>query len=327
MKRIVTADIHISKTPIDAYRLVFLKETLPALLDKYKVEQLIVGGDLTQDKDGHPASLVNELVGAFIHLSSKCEVIILQGNHDFQSKEHPFFQFLSYFKNIFWISGPMQKDGCLYLPHTRDYKQDWAGIDFKGHDFIFAHNTFEGTKVNGQSLSGIPTNIFPNDSVVLSGDIHEPQQVDVVTYIGSPFLCSFGDDYKPRVLFLDGLKAKSIRVGGQQKRLLNLDWVAGGMAKLAQSANENDIVKIQVHTNMEHVAKWADIRQEVEQWAIQNKFVLNSVIPIVSYDKGERQKVVSSVRRTDNEYVNAFVKRNGTDEQTTAIGKSIIETV
>jgi predicted phosphodiesterase len=326
MIRLVTSDIHISKNPIDVYRLVFLKETLPALLDKYKATQLIVAGDITQDKDGHPASLVNEMVECFHNLSKKCEIIILQGNHDASNVQDPFFQFLSKFDNIKWISAPIVLDNCLYLPHTRDYKKDWVGIDFEGHDFIIAHNTFGGTTVNGQSLSGIPTNIFPDDAAVLSGDIHEPQQVDVVTYIGSPFLCSFGDDYQPRVLVLDGLKAKSVKLHGQQKRLINMHW-PNDIELLYPLVQEKDIVKIQVHLRMEHVAKWADIRQEVEQWATNNKFVLNSIIPVVEYDKGERQKIASSVRRTDNEYVSAFVKRNGIDSKVADIGLDIIEIV
>lgn len=326
MRRFCTGDIHISRNPIDAYRMVFLRDTLPALLDKHEIEQLIFLGDMCEQKDQHPASLVNDVVECFYDLSKKCEIIILQGNHDFSNKEHPFFQFLSKFDNISWINVPTERDGCLYLPHTRNYKQDWKHLDFIGLDWIFAHNTFFGTNTNtGYALSGIPTSIFPDDAAIISGDIHEPQSFDMITYVGAPYTVDFGDDYSPRVLLLDGLKAKSVKVYGQQKRLLSLDWAAGGMAKLAQSANEGDIVKVQVQIQMSDVAKWADIRQEVEQWAIQNKFIVNTIQPIVSVYEGKRQTLVKSVRKTDHEYLASFVKRNGIDTETANTGRELID--
>lgn len=206
----------------DRYRTDFVVKTLPELVGKHKPDQLLILGDVTEHKDQHPARLVNELVNALCDLaaSHKLEIIVLQGNHDFLSNAHPFFAFLENFKGIRWIAKPEVLDNCLYLPHTRDYKKDWKGIDFKGHDFIFAHNIFEGVKANGQKLSGIPTKIFPEDAFVISGDVHEPQSFDCVTYVGSPFTTDYGDDYQGRVLLLKGLKAKSIKVFGPQKRLV-----------------------------------------------------------------------------------------------------------
>ena len=99
MRRLVTGDVHISQNPRDAYRLVFLEKTLPDLIDRHKVEQLLVLGDLTQAKEKHPASLVNSVVGAFHQLSKQCEIVLLQGNHDYQSVGSPFFEFLSCFEN------------------------------------------------------------------------------------------------------------------------------------------------------------------------------------------------------------------------------------
>jgi len=328
MRRLVTSDWQLDANPRDRYRLDFVTKTLPELIDKYKIDQLLVLGDITEAKDNHPALLVNEIVQAFVQLSSKCEILILQGNHDFQAKDHPFFQFLSQFKNIFWISGIFHKDNCLFLPHTRNYKQDWKNVDFEGHDFIFAHNIFTGVNTQtGHALSGIPTTIFPEDSQVISGDVHESQELDngKIVYVGSPTLCDFGDSYQPRVLLLDGLKMRSIKVYGQNKRLISLDWAGGGMSKAAQSVNENDIVKIQVQIQMTDVAKWAEIRQEVEDWAIQNKFVINTIAPVVAYDSGERQKIVKSVRKTDHQYVQSFVQRNGVDKETADIGRELIE--
>lgn len=220
MKRLISSDWQLTDNPRDKYRTDWVVNELPKLIDKYKPDQLLVLGDLTESKDAHPAPLVNEIVNCFCSLAESVEIVVLQGNHDFLHNEHPFFAFLENFKSIHWISKPEVLDGCLYLPHTRDYKKDWKGINFNGHDFILAHNTFAGTKVNGQELSGIPTDIFPENCCVVSGDVHEPQQVGPIIYVGSPFLVDFGDDFQPRVLLLEDLKVKSIKVSGLQKRVI-----------------------------------------------------------------------------------------------------------
>jgi calcineurin-like phosphoesterase family protein len=328
VRRLVTSDLQLQDGPRDRYRTDFVVKTLPELISKYKADQLLVLGDICEKKDFHPAPLVNEIVSCFSDLSQKCQIIILQGNHDHVHKTAPYFEFLSCFENIYWISVPTVRDDCLFLPHTREYKKDWKGVNFSGHDFIFSHNIFDGVKANGQKLSGIPLSVFPDDAFVISGDVHHPQSLGVVTYVGSPCLCDHGDDYQPRVLLLDGLDVKSIKVYGQQKRLIwcSVNKIAG-VRELAfdHDANANDIVKIKVELTMEDVAQWPEIRQEVEQWAIKNKFVVNSIVPEVEYVVGERAQVIQGDKKTDIQYLDAFVKRSGADEKTAAIGQEIID--
>lgn len=330
MKRLVTSDWQLADNTRDRYRTDWVVNALPKLIEKYKPDQLLVLGDITEHKDQHPAPLVNELVNALCSIAELCEIVILQGNHDFLHNAHPFFAFLENFKGIHWMGKPEVHDNCLYLPHTRNYKQDWKGIDFSGYDFIFAHNIFEGVKANGQALSGIPRTIFPAGAFVISGDVHEPQTLGTVTYVGSPTLCDFGDDYQSRILLLDGLTVKSIKVHGQQKRLIfcAVNKIAG-IRELAydHNANENDIVKIKVHMTMDDVPLWADIRKETEDWAVQNKFIVNSIVPIVEYEQGKRTKTVASQRKSDDQYMDAFALRNGIDETTANVGKEIAKWV
>ena len=226
MKRLVTSDWQLCDNPRDRYRTDFVVKTLPILIQKYKPDQLLILGDLTEQKDNHPASLVNEVTDTLCSLASsfEIEIIVLQGNHDFLHNAHPFFAFLENWPRIHWIKQPEEFDNCLYLPHTRNYKEDWKNIGFtKQYDYIFAHNIFTGVNAaSGHALSGIPPTIFPKDALVISGDVHEPQTVadGRIIYVGSPCLTDFGDSYKPRVLLLDGLDVKSIKVKGVQKRLI-----------------------------------------------------------------------------------------------------------
>ena len=90
------------------------------------------------------------------------------------------------------------------------------------------------------------------------------------------------------------------------------------------NANPNDIVKIKVHLQMEDVAEWATIRQEVEQWAIKKKFIVNSIVPIVAYDIASRQKVVKNNKKSDSQYLQTFVGRTGADNKTANVGMEII---
>lgn len=331
MRRLVSSDWQLADNARDRYRLDWCKSDLLKLVDKYQPDQLLCLGDITEHKDEHPASLVYEIVDLFHKLANKCEVIILQGNHDFLHKGHPFFQFLQLTNNIRWIAAPTVIDNCLYLPHTRDYKKDWAQVDLKGsYNFIFAHNIFTGATGNGQKLSGFPTNIFSRDSVVISGDVHEPQAFDNIIYVGSPCLCDFGDDYVPRVLLLDGLDIKSIKVKGPQKRVINCAVNrSNGKRELAfdHNANVGDIVKIKADLMMEDIPAWDEIKQEIHDWCVKQQFIVNTIQPIVAVTIGERSRAIISKKKTDNQYFENFIQRTGIDEQTANVGKSIIELI
>jgi predicted phosphodiesterase len=329
MKRLVTADLQLDATSLNKYRLDFFAEKLPALVQKYAPDQLLVLGDITEQKDYHPAPLVNLIVDTFCHLSELCEeVIILEGNHDYSHAKHPFFSFLNQdnFDRIKWFGGVHEYDNCLFLSHTRNHKEEWKAVrTFEGFDYIFAHNIFTGVKANGQSLSGIPVSIFPDDCCVISGDVHEPQSFDCVTYVGSPYLCNFGDDYVPRVLLLDDLDIKSIKIKGPQKRLIEVyfnqsqdDWVFKG------TYDEGDTIKFQVYLKMENVASWAKIRAWVEKWASKRNVIAHSINPIVEYVKGEGSKLVKGSRKSDNDFLDSFVARFGLDEHTAGVGKDLI---
>ena len=330
MKRLVTSDLQLDDNPRDRYRTDFMVNELPKLIAKYKIDQLLVLGDICELKDRHPAPLVNDIVNCFTKLAQLCEVVILQGNHDYLHIGHPYFEFLTNFENVSWISAPTVRDNCLYLPHTRDHKKDWKDLKFDGFEFIFAHNIFTGVTANGIQLSGIPGSVFPDDAQVVSGDVHEPQSLDngKIVYVGSPVLCDFGDSYQPRVLLLDGLDIKSIKVHGQQKRLINcsVDKIAGKRElNFDHDANENDIVKIKVSLMMDDVAEWATIRQEVADWAAEHKFIVNTIQPIVDYVQGARPAVVKNKSKSDIQFLESYVKRLGADEKVAEIGKELLE--
>ena len=325
MRRLITADWQLDDGPRDRYRIDFVRNRLPKIVEKYQPSELLLLGDITESKDHHPAALVNEVVGCIHDLSQLCQVIILRGNHEYISIDNPFFEFVNRFDNVKWINKPEEWAGSLFLPHTRNYKKDWKDISFDGYDYLFCHNIFTGVdSANGHALSGIPPSIFPKDARVISGDVHEPQSFDCITYVGSPFTVDFGDAFQPRVLLLDGDRQVSIKVGGQQKRLVQVIWPDEFYADLC---NPNDIVKIEVHLKMEHVAKWQEIRASVEDWAKKQQFIVNTISPQVAYVAGKRKAAVKHENKSDVQYLESYANRLGLDKDTVKAGQKFLEDI
>ena len=96
MNSLVTGDWHFSDNPRDDYRHAYMKK-LMRLIKRKKVNNLIVLGDLTEEKDRHSAWLVNQVVLHFAELSQLCKIYILRGNHDYVDPDTPFFSFLGHF--------------------------------------------------------------------------------------------------------------------------------------------------------------------------------------------------------------------------------------
>ena len=103
MTALAIADLHLTEKRRDAYRFAVM-EYIAELIEKHNVSTLLILGDLTEAKDYHPATLVNDIVDIFYSFSCLAEVIILTGNHDYIEADCPFFHFLKHFKRIRWIN-------------------------------------------------------------------------------------------------------------------------------------------------------------------------------------------------------------------------------
>ena len=104
MASLVIADLHLTSNPRDEYRFDFLEKTLPAMLRRYKVDELILLGDITHQKDNHGAVLVNRVVNDIKVLSKNVGCVIIDlGNHDYANPQHPFFKFLRHLPGVRFI--------------------------------------------------------------------------------------------------------------------------------------------------------------------------------------------------------------------------------
>jgi DNA repair exonuclease SbcCD nuclease subunit len=340
MLTLITADLHLSDATRDNYRHQWIGEALPALIRQHKVGCLLCLGDLCESKDYHSAWLVNRVVDHFYKLASLCPVVVLRGNHDYlTSADNPFYQFLKRIKGIHWINTPFESTGklsdkcfphslgdVLFLPHTTNYQRDWKLLNFKKYDWIFAHQTFTGAdNGHGFRLDGIPLDVFPKDAHVISGDVHKPQTLGCVTYVGAPTTIDFGDDYKPRVLLLDGKKVTSIPCSGPQKRLIelsagNLAFPISGPATVAKG----DILKVRVSISSKQMEHWPEIKDRVHKWGDKHGYIIHQVIPVQTGSNVSKKAVVSKAR-TDEQIFLDYVKSRKIDERTAKTGRILMQ--
>jgi hypothetical protein len=205
---LLTSDLHLTAAPRDAYRWTLFDY----LEDQCRVEEvktLCILGDLTDAKDYHPSSLTNRIVEQVVRMRKVVdEVLILQGNHDYLRAGHAYFEFLNHIPGVRFIVKPYEDLGegvpTLWLPHTKTPATDWAGLDTTHYEYVFMHQTVGGAVAsNGQKMDGENVPDLSAWGKVYSGDIHVPQVIKGVEYVGSPYHVHFGDAFDPRLVLID----------------------------------------------------------------------------------------------------------------------------
>lgn len=336
MTVLITADLHLNDLARDQYRHDWMANILPVLLKKYKISRLLILGDLCDSKDHHGAWLVNQLVDHFTMLAEICPIIIQMGNHDYIVADNPFFEFLGKIPGVTWISKPttsaeleIPKISALFLPHTANYQRDWKGLKFDAYSYIFAHQTFQGAAVGPRKLDGIPTDIFPNDITVVSGDIHQPQEFGPIVYVGSPYLEDFGDDFNPRVLLLEDKNASgkltSIPSPGPQKRLVEISSIAE-LSK-QRSINSGDILKVRVKLAATDHAKWPTIKDDVKAWGEDNGFIIHLVQPQIDSKGAGGMSKRKTVTRTDEQLLETYAQSRAVSTSTLKTGLTLMSKI
>lgn len=214
---IVTADLHLTANPRDEYRWgVF--DLLRELAEGHDDVRFVILGDLTDAKDRHPSRLVNRVVTSVERLAECGKVYILAGNHDYIERRECFFAFLNSLPGVRFIHSEPRvlrwgRRRVLFLPHmpgtavgeieTALRPHNATTGDLEPFDLVFMHQTVEGSVAsNGVRLGGLPRELFAPHGLVLSGDVHVPQRVGPVEYVGSPYPVRFGDEAECRVVVL-----------------------------------------------------------------------------------------------------------------------------
>jgi len=262
---ILCSDLHLTERERDEYRWEFL-DWLAEELDRSGEDELFILGDLTDQKDGHSAKLVNRIIDTLFGLPAN--VTILKGNHDYTDADCPFFRFLDkeMGDNIRFVSDPLLDEddsgNILLLPHTRTPLEDWSSIitDFSHVKLIFCHQTFNGADAGkGHMLASSLSSLYFSQGrgfrgKVLSGDVHVPQKVGDVTYVGCPYPVAFGDMFTPRILFYRDGKLTQKKTPSIHRWSLDLSSVD----ELADMPDlqEGDQAKVRMHLPRSEFGSW-----------------------------------------------------------------------
>lgn len=263
---LITTDLHFTANPRDSYRW-SLWPWLRKQCEKYDVQTLCILGDVTDAKDHHPNELVNRIVREIDACRAVVpRIIVLRGNHDYQTAGNPLLGFLSVMDGVTFVDKPLdtsdEGEACLFLPYTKNAVEDWKGFDFSHYRFVFIHQTVDGSIAsNGQKMQG---DRFPDMSAagkVYAGDIHVQQVINGVEYVGSPYHVHFGDSFKPRCVLLDAHgRPEDLHFRTIQRVTLNVD--AGVMDSDMQSLRKGDQVKLRAHLKASEVPDWLSIKRE-----------------------------------------------------------------
>lgn len=273
MNAILISDLHLTANPRDAYRwalFTWLAEVIP----QYEIKDLFILGDVTEAKDFHSSRLVNRLVDAFLGLYRTTGLLhthFLRGNHDGLDPECPFFRFLGKFPSISYITTPFMKQfsgvEVLMLPHTTDPANAWAGTDMHAADIIMMHATVAGAVAeNGQALEGVSMSHLRRAvrATIYSGDVHVPQKVGRVEYIGAPYPIRFGDKFAPRALLLENMRtARSLPVPGIRRSTVTVAGPGADVASLVAEFKPGDQVKIKVSLTPAEFGDWNKVKASV----------------------------------------------------------------
>jgi DNA repair exonuclease SbcCD nuclease subunit len=325
-KLILTADWHLTDATADEYRWKAF-DTLLALAKKHREPngvELFILGDLTDRKDRHSATLVNCLVDEFYKLKG-FPLSIIMGNHDQPLKGAPFWQFLNKM-GILFADKPHALDDLLLLPYSHNPIEEWRGIPYKNYKALFMHQTVTGViGENGKELTNDKMPLFPRHLRIYSGDIHTPQKVGLVEYVGAPHPVKFGDDYPCRMLVLDDRNfsiIEAVPLLPIKKLILTIrDTEDLDRAK----TSPNDQVRIRFEIAISHIQNWPVIQAEIKDWARRREIMLASIEALVQLQSKQRQNNDSHFQvETPADILQAYCEEEGIEGPVAETGRNIL---
>ena len=183
------------------------------LARKFQVERIFLLGDCFELKDRIPARIM--ILFAEAVAKYPCPLTILKGNHDYAEDDYAPVRLLEREGKIKFISAPYINMEIAFLPYFRKYEtftEEWkklhetikgdTGFDVNVKLFLF-HNTLPGSKfsnnIKAEGEFDLPT--FANIRY-LAGDIHLPQKVGPIQYLGSPYQVDFGEEGQDKFVYL-----------------------------------------------------------------------------------------------------------------------------
>lgn len=327
---ILCSDLHLTAHPDDEYRWA-LWPWLRQQCQRWQVESLAMLGDLTDAKDYHSSTLVNRVVREVKAASEAVlgRTYILKGNHDYLKTNEPFFGFLSALPRVHFINTPYDSspegEPTLWLPHTRTPAKDWAGFDLSHYRYVMLHQTLKGAVAsNGQTMEGEELPDLSAAGKCWSGDIHVPQKLGPLEYVGSPYHVHFGDNFRPRcVLLHSNGDIQDLRFTALRRLTVN----AGSLAELqALRLRQGDQIKLRLHMDRAALPNWQATRKQAREVLLAAGVGIHGielVLPKVRR-RVRQSEVRAAATSTPEEAMLAYVEREGLPASTYETGLELL---
>jgi hypothetical protein len=326
MLPLLTTDWHLTDNPEDEYRWAIIEHVLHAVI-QYDVDVVFILGDIADRKDRHSGALVNRLVEELRKIAARAPVVILRGNHDTPLRGPAFWEFLSRIDRIEYITEPTEwhlfdnnKPDLWLLPFTATPHETWQGR-FSNYRALFMHATVSGAVVeNGMVMQNSKFPLLPRSVTVYSGDVHTPQTVGNVTYVGAPHPVKFGDRYPCRMLLLD--EAYNIKLelplAGMRKYMLDLSDVS----ELRHMAvKHGDQVKIRFQCPPGGITGWGAVEAEIARWAAARGVVVAGTEVMVDSVYAARP----DTEQSPEQILRAFAAQERITKELLAVGLSLLD--
>ena len=271
-KYIITSDWHLAESYKVRYRFDIF-EFLAGLSSDRGIDTVFFLGDLTHNKDRHSGKFIRKVIDSFRYMFSKSPIkrfFYLIGNHD--RINHPTFSILGdiFGDRVVVVDEPMalQQYDVFMIPHQDDhnvFSKHVREAKSSGISMLFVHQIFTGAAFDNRAQS-IASFSIPNGFTVFSGDVHVPQVIDNVTYVGSPFSVSFGFTYEPRVIVFDGREYVSVPTRLVRKIVVKcgVDDIYREIGKL--DLRDNDMVRVHVETVPLTAKRMKEITDDVRKF-------------------------------------------------------------
>lgn len=307
IRHLITTDIHLTEKKEDHYRFDLFKWIQEEF--HREIQTVYILGDITDRKNYHADWFVNRIVEALRELSQYFRVDILMGNHDYDtSPNHPFFDFINTIPRVRYFTQPyIDVNDILILPHTRTPGDDWEILRKERNPrAILMHQTFRGAITeSGHEMGGISWTRFKKyNCPIYSGDIHRPQELGPITYVGSPYHIRYGDGFNPRMILVDkDMKPinSSIRMPAPRKHVFELTD-----AKQLRKAEfeQGDRAKVKLFLPRSEFDTWPEQRDLARRLGHKRGLKIHSVVLKELQQKRKRvrlkkPKVIKSRSRKD----------------------------
>lgn len=325
--KLFVADTHLTNKPSDEYRWA-LFHWLKKWVVQYGVKEVWILGDLTDAKEGHDAVFVNRLVSEIEELAEYADVFILRGNHDYLLRECAFFEFLDKLPHVTWIDEVREVGNVLCFPHSKNPWVDWDHWLDRIDEFDYAvfHQCFVGSRSSlGHILDGTDLDLKHLEHCkVYAGDIHLPQTVGGIEYVGSPYPTTYGDRFLGRCLLHANGERKQLHLPTIQKCTLVIEQVS----ELYEARiYPDDQVKIRFNLSKDERSNWTNIKQQIKD-ACKDLGVYLGGIELLS-DSASKEQVRESIKvrrkTSENDILKRFAASEDLPDDYLAVAMQIME--